>query len=186
MILNSDQLDALKDFCALILCGHNEAVFQRCKDYLENADDEYGGVPAVLYLLSGHDTDPADPFGNIADADKQLVKSQYYLISSDAGAPCTEDFFWFIENIKTARRLDLIVNREKFSDDDCIVEWLAELSEQLEDLYIVNFDGAGEDYHFTVMNKDDCEKVMELFRRMTAHIDGYSYTSCVITGDFQG
>ena len=42
-----------------------------------------------------------------------------------------EDFFWFIENIKTARGLDFTIDEEKFSDDDCIVEWLAELSAQL-------------------------------------------------------
>ncbi|MDE6686067.1 MAG: hypothetical protein K2K17_01975 [Lachnospiraceae bacterium] len=66
------------------------------------------------------------------------------------------------------------------------MEWLAELSAQLKDLSIVNFDGASEDYHFTIMNHDDCEKVMKLFERMTAHIDGYHYSSFLITSDFQG
>lgn len=184
--LNLNQIEALKDFCALILCGHREEVFCRCKECLENAVDEYRGIPAVLYVLSGHDIDPEDPFGNLADENKQLVKSQYYFVSSDAGAPDLEDFFWFIENIKTARGLDFTIDEEKFSDDDCIIEWLAELSAQLEDLYIVNFDGASEDYHFTIMNKEDCEKAMDLFKKMTADIDGYSYTSFVITSDFEG
>ncbi|MDE6686068.1 MAG: hypothetical protein K2K17_01980 [Lachnospiraceae bacterium] len=58
MALDPSQMDVLKSFCALILCGHHEDVFQRCKECLENAADE----------------------------DKQLVKPQYYLISSDAGA----------------------------------------------------------------------------------------------------
>lgn len=31
---------------------------------------------------------------------------------------------------------------------------------------IVNFDGAGEDYHFTIMGKDDCKKAMDLFQKM--------------------
>ncbi|MDE6744333.1 MAG: hypothetical protein K2J95_10690 [Lachnospiraceae bacterium] len=186
MALDPSQMDVLKSFCALILCGHHEDVFQRCKECLENAADEYGGIPEVLYVLSGQDIDADDPFGNVADEDKQLVKPQYYLISSDAGAPALEDFFWFIENIKAARGLDFTVNEENFSDDDCIVEWLAELSAQLKDLSIVNFDGASEDYHFTIMNHDDCEKVMKLFERMTAHIDGYHYSSFVITSDFQG
>ncbi len=186
MELNLRQTDTLKDFCALILCGHHEKAFRRCNECLENASDEYGGIPDILYVLSGHDVDPDDPFGNTADEDKQPVKPQYYLISSDAGAPDLEDFFWFIENIKTARELDFTIDEEKFSDDDCIVEWLAELSAQLEGLYIVNFDGAGEDYHFTIMSKDDCEKAMDLFQKMTAHIDGYSFTSCIITSDFQG
>lgn len=66
------------------------------------------------------------------------------------------------------------------------MEWLAELSTQLDGLYIVNFDGASEDYHFTIMDKDDCEKAMGLFKKMTSHIDGYSYTCFVITGDFEG
>lgn len=184
--LNSNQIEALKDFCALILCGYRKEVFCRCKECLENAADEYRGIPAVLYVLSGHDIDPEDPFGNIADEDKQLVKPQYYFISSDAGAPELEDFFWFIENIKTARGLDFTIDEEKFSDDNCIIEWLAELSVQLEDLYIVNFDGASEDYHFTIMNKEDCERAMDLFKKMTADIDGYSYTSFVITSDFEG
>ncbi len=87
---------------------------------------------------------------------------------------------------KTARGLDFTINKENFSDDDCIVEWLAELSTQLEGLYIVDFDGAGEDYHFAIMNKSDCEKARELFKRMTDHINGYLYTSSIITGDFQG
>ena len=186
MILHSDQIDTLKNFCALILCGHDEKVFHRCKEHMESAADEYLGIPAVLYVLSGHDTDPDDPFGNVADEDKQLVKSQYFLISSDAGAPDLEDFFWFIENIRTARGLDFSINEDKFSNDDCIVEWLAELSAQLDNLYIVNFDGAGEDYHFTIMDKDDCQKAMDLFKRLTAHINGYSYTSFIITSDFQG
>lgn len=186
MVLDSNQIDVLEDFCSLIVCRHNEAVFNRCKDCLENAVDEYGGIPDVLYVLSGHDIDPDDPFGNIADESKQLVKPQYYLISSDAGAPALEDFFWFIENIKTARGLDFAINKENFSDDDCIVEWLAELSTQLKGLYIVDFDGAGEDYHFTIMNKSDCEKARELFKRITDHINGYLYTSSIITGDFQG
>ena len=183
MILNSDQIDALRDFCALILCGHKEEVFHRCKECLENAADEYSGIPTVLYVLSGHDTDPS---GDLVDEDKQLVKPQYYFISSDAGAPDLEDFFWFIENVKTARGLDFTIDEEEFSDDDCIVEWLAELSAQLEDLYIVDFDGGSEDYHFTIMNKEDCEKAMDLFKKITAYIDGYSYTSSVITSDFQG
>ncbi len=184
--LNSNQIEALKDFCALILCGHREEVFHRCKECWENAADEYSGIPAVLYVLSGQDIDSEDPFGNIADEEKQLVKSQYYFISSDAGAPDLEDFFLFIENIKTARKLDFTIDEEKFSDDDCIIEWLAELSVQLEDLYIVNFDGGSEDYHFTIMNKKDCERAMDLFKKMTADIDGYSYTSLVITSDFEG
>ena len=178
---------ALQEFCDLILCGHNEAVFHRCKGYLEKAGDDYGGIPAVLYLLSGQDADPDDPFGNTADEEKQLVKPQYYFISSDAGAPCLEDFFWFIEDgIKTSRGLAFDIDRERFSDDDCIVEWLAALAAQLEDLYIVHFDGAGEDYHFTILNQADCEKAMGLFARMTAHVQGYSYTAFVITDDFQG
>jgi hypothetical protein len=37
---------------------------------------------------------------------------------------------------------------------------------------IVDFDGASEDYHFTFMSKDDCERAMDLFQKMTAHIDG--------------
>ncbi len=186
MVLDSNQVDVLKNFCALILCGHHEEVFNRCKDCLENAVNGYGGIPNVLYVLSGHDIDPDDLFGNVADQNKQLVKPQYYFVSSDAGAPALEDFFWFIENIKTARGLDFTINKEKFSDDDCIVEWLAELSAQLKDLYIVDFDGASEDYHFTIMNKDDCEKARDLFKRMTDHIDDYPYTSFVITSDFQG
>ncbi len=31
---------------------------------------------------------------------------------------------------------------------------------------IVNFDGAGEDYHFTIMGKNDCKKAMDLFQKM--------------------
>ena len=186
MILNMSQTDVLKDFCALLLCGHQEKAFRRCKECMENAADEYGGIPDILYVLSGNDVDPDDPFGNNASEDRQLVKPQYYLISSDAGAPDLEDFFWFVENIKTARGLDFTVDEEKFSDDDCIVEWLAELSAQLEGLYIVNFDGASEDYHFTIMSKDDCDKAMDLFKKMTAHADGYSFTSYVISSDFKG
>lgn len=186
MELNLSQTDVLKDFCALILCGHHEEAFRRCKEYLENAADEYGGIPDILYVLSGHDVDPDDPFGNMASEDKKSVKPQYYLISSDAGAPDLEDFFWFVENLRTARGLDFTIDKEKFSDDDCIVEWLAELSAQLEDLYIVDFDGASEDYHFTIMSKDDCERAMDLFQKMTAHIDGYTFKSFVITSDYQG
>lgn len=186
MVLNSSQIDVLKNFCALILCGHNVKAFHRCRECMENAEDEYGGIPDVLYVLSGNDIDPDDPFGNVADDDKQAVKPQRYLISSDAGAPDLEDFFGFIEDIRTARGLDFTVEEERFSDDDCIVEWLAELSAQLEDLYIVNFDGAGEDYFFTIMNKEDCDKARDLFKKMTAHIDGYSFSSCIITSDFQG
>ena len=186
MVLAPSQIEVLKDFCALILCGHHEDVFHRCKEYLENASDEYGGIPNILYVLSGQDIEPDDPFGNVADEGRQLVKPQYYLISSDAGAPALEDFFWFIENIKKARGLDFAIDGEKFSDDDCIVEWLAELAAQLKDLSIVGFDGASEDYHFTIMDKGDCEKSMDLFKKMTAHIDGYNYTSFVITSDFQG
>lgn len=181
--VSNPDFDALKEFCTLILCGHNENVFNRCKEHLKNATDELGGIPNVLYTLSGHDTDPDDPFGNIADADKQLVKSQYYFISSDAGAPCLEDFFWFIESIQKARGLDFVIDKKRFSDDNSIVEWLEELATQLEDLYIINFDGASEDYHFTIMNQADCEKAMDLFKRMTAYIDGYSYTSFFITSD---
>ncbi len=186
MALHSIQTDALKSFCDLILCGHEEKVFCRCKECLEHADDDYGGIPRVLYILSGNDTEPDDPSGDIADEDKPLVKQQFYLISSDAGAPDLEDFFWFVENLKTARGLNFAVDKEKFSNDDCIVEWLAELSVQLEDLYIVNFDGASEDYHFTIMSRDDCEKAMDLFKKMTAHVSGYSYTSYLITGSFEG
>ncbi len=186
MVLNLSQTDALKDFCALILCGHQEKAFCRCKECLENAADEYGGIPNMLYVLSGNDVDPDDPFGNMASEDKQTVKLQSYLISSDAGAPDLEDFFWFVENLKTSRGLDFALDEEKFSDDDCIVEWLAELAAQLENLYIVNFDGASEDYHFTIMSKDDCERAMGLFQKMTAPIEGYKFKSFVITDDFQG
>ncbi|MEZ3463170.1 MAG: hypothetical protein K1W23_13710 [Lachnospiraceae bacterium] len=186
MILNMSQTDVLKDFCALLLCGHQEKAFRRCKECMENAADEYGGIPDILYVLSGNDVDPDDPFGNMASDDKQSVKPQYYLISTDAGAPDLEDFFWFVENLRTARGLDFTIDEEKFSDDDCIVEWLAELAAQLENLYIVDFDGASEDYHFTIMSKNDCKKAMDLFQKMTSHIDGYTFKSFVITSDFQG
>ena len=180
-------LEALKEFCALILGGHHEDVFNRCKMYIENDDDEPGGIAQVLYVLSGQDIDPNDEFGNMADWNKQLVKPQSYLISSDAGAPCLADFFWFIEDgIKTARGLDFAIDKTKFSDDDCIVQWLAELATQLDGLFIVNFDGAGEDYHFTIMNKTDCDKAMALFAKMTAHIADYDYTASVIDADFGG
>ncbi len=186
MVLNSNQIDALKDFCALILCEYKEEVFQRCKECLESATDD-GGVADVLYVLSGNDTDPDNLIDeDIADEEKQLVKSQYYFVSSDAGAPELEDFFWYIDNIKTARGLDFSINEENFSEDDCIVEWLAELSAQLEDLYIVNFDGNSEDYHFTIMNKEESEKAMDLFQRMTDQICEYTYKSFVITSDFEG
>lgn len=184
MILDAKQTSALKDFCSLILRRHDEKVFQRCKECLENAADEYGGIPAMLYVFSGHDVDPDDPFGNIAD--EQLVEPQTYLVSSDAGAPALEDFFWFVENLKAARGLDFALDEESFSDDDCIVEWLAELAGELKGLYIVNFDGASEDYHFTIMNQEDCEKAMDLFARLTAHLDGYSFGASVITEDFEG
>lgn len=178
----SPDLDALKEFCTLILCGHNEKVFNRCKEHIANASDPYGSIPEVLYTLSGHAIDPDDPFGNVSDEEKQLVKPQYYLISSDAGAPCLEDFFWFIEDgIQKARGLNFTIHKEKFSDHDCIVEWLVELSAQLENFYIVQFDGASEDYHFTIMNLSECKKAMDLFKRMTAHIDTYVYTSFLIT-----
>lgn len=186
MILNMSQTDVLKDFCALLLCGHQEKAFRRCKECMENAADEYGGIPDILYVLSGNDVDPDDPFGNMASDDKQSVKPHYYLISTDAGAPDLEDFFWFVENLRTARGLDFTIDEEKFSDDDCIVEWLAELAAQLENLYIVDFDGASEDYHFTIMSKNDCKKAMDLFQKMTSHIDGYTFKSFVITSDFQG
>ncbi len=186
MEVYSDQISALREFCALILCGHNEEVFRRCRGYLEQAEEEYGGIPEVLYVLSGHDADPEDLWGNVADEEKQAVKPQYYLVSSDAGAPELEDFFWYIENLRTARGLDFTVDQAGFSEEDCIVEWLAELSAQLKDLYILDFDGAGEDYHFTILNREDCEKARELFGRMTAPIEGYSYTSFLITEDFEG
>ena len=51
---------------------------------------------------------------------------------------------------------------------------------------IVDFDGASEDYHFTIMSKNDCKKAMDLFQKMTSHIDGYTFKSFVITSDFQG
>jgi len=186
MELHSNQMDALREFCGLIIGGECDDVIRRCKAHMENAEDEYGGIPSVLYVLSGQDVDDDDPFGNIADDEKQLLKPQYCLISSDAGAPALEDFFWFVENLKKARGLDFTIDQGKFSNDDSIVEWLAELSTQLNGLYIVNFDGAGEDYHFTIMDQEDCEKARTLFRQMTAHIDGYTYGSFVITSDFQG
>jgi len=186
MELHINQINALKEFCTLVLCGYDESVIQRCKAHLENIDNEYGGVPQALYVLSGQDVDDNDPFGNVADNDKQLVKPQYYFISSDAGAPNLEDFFWFVENLKEARGLDFTFDEEKFSDDNSIVEWLAELSTQLNGLYIVNFDGASEDYHFTILDQKECERARGLFKKMTNHIDSYTFDSFVITSDFQG
>lgn len=186
MTLDSNQTEALKAFCTLILCGHREEVFLRCRECLENAADVYGGIPDVLYVLSGNDCEPGDPFGNTASPEKQLVKPQYYLVSSDAGAPDLEDFFWFIENIQAARGLAFTIDEEKFSDDDCIVEWLAELSRQLEGFSLINFDGASEDYHFTILRNEDCENAKALFQKITAHIEGYPYTAFEITEDFHG
>ena len=186
-MIASNQINVLKEFCALMLCGHQENAFQHCKTCMESAADEYGGIPDVLYVLSGHAVDSEDPFGNVADLEKQPVKPQYYMVSSDAGAQALEDFFCFIENKKAARGLTFSIHEEKFSDDDCIIEWLAELAGQLEGQYnIVNFDGASEDYHFTIMNKEDCEKAMNLFEQLTADIDGYSYKAFFITDDFEG
>ncbi len=186
MKLDSDRVDILKNFCAMILCGHREEVFRRCKDCVEKASDADDGIESILYVLSGSDVDENDPYQNVADKDKQLVKPQFYLISTDAGAPELEDFFWYIENIKTARGLSFPIDRENFSDDNSIVEWLAELSQQLEDLYIVDFGGSSEDYHFTIMNKDDCEKAIDLFHSLTTYISDNPYTSILITKDFKG
>lgn len=186
MTLNDEQAAALADFCALMLRGHNEGAFARCKEYLENAADEYGGVPEILYLMSGAAADPDDPWGNVADEEKQFAKPQYYLVSSDAGAPELEDFFWFVENIKEARGLDFALDRSKFSDGGALPEWLAELAAQLGGLCVVNFDGGGDDYHFTIMDEADCAKARRLFEKITSHIGGYSYASHVVTEDFRG
>ena len=60
------------------LCQYKEEVFQRCKECLESAADDCG-VADVLYVLSGDDTDPDNLIDeDIADEEKQLVKSQYY------------------------------------------------------------------------------------------------------------
>ena len=109
-MIASNQINVLKEFCALMLCGHQENAFQHCKTCMESAADEYGGIPDVLYVLSGHAVDSEDPFGNVADLEKQPVKPQYYMVSSDAGAPALEDFFWFIENIKAARGLTFSIH----------------------------------------------------------------------------
>lgn len=177
---------ALKEFCGLILCGENIPVYEHCKNYIENASDEFGGIPDVLYILSGNDEDSEDSFENAESADNPLVKPQSYLISSDAGAPELGDFFWFIDNLKAARGLDFTIRKERFSENTSLIEWLAELSAQLKDLYILNFDGAGDDYHFTILNKADCERAIELFQKMTAHVKGYDYETTIITPDFQG
>lgn len=122
MILHQNQLDTLKDFCDLILCGHHQDAFDQCREYMENTHDKYGGIPAILYLLSGMDSDPNDPWGNVANKEKQFVKPQYYLVSSDAGAPELEDFFWYIERLKVARGLNFPLHKERFSKDSSIVE----------------------------------------------------------------
>ena len=177
---------ALSDFCTLMLCGDNEGAFTRCREYMEEAEDEYGGVPEILYLMSGMAADPDDPWGNVADEEKQFVKPQHYLISTDAGAPELDDFFWFVENVKKARSLDLALDKERFSAGGSITDWLPELAAQLNGLYVVNFDGGGDDYHFTIMDQEDCAEARRLFEKITAHIEGYSYTSFIITENFCG
>lgn len=181
MKLDSNRADMLKRFCATILCGHREEVFRRCKDCVEKASDEVDGMESVLYVISGRDIDESDPYHNVADEDKQLVKPQCYLISTDAGASELEDFFWFIENLKTARGLSFPIDKKKFSDHNSIVEWLEELSEQLEDLYIVNFAGNSEDFHFTIMDRDDSEKAIDSFKSLTADTSDDDDTSFLIT-----
>ncbi len=183
MLLQADQADQLKEFCAIMLCGHREEVFCRCKACMESPADDSDGVEAILYVLSGSDIDPDDPYGNVADADKQLVQPQSYLISSDAGAPELEDFFWYLENLKAARGLSFSIEKDAFSEDESIVEWLAEFSRQLEDLRIVNFDGGSEDFHFTIMTQADCERAMALFQALTARSSNAPYASYLITAD---
>lgn len=172
--------EALKEFCSLILCGHNEDVYQCCKYHLENSIEE-DGIAEILYILSGYETYSED-----SEIDP-LVECQHYFISSDAGAPSLEDFFAFIEEgIMPARELQFSIHKENFSDEDCIIEWLAELAFQLKDLYIINFDVGSEDYHFTIMNKQDCERAMELFAKISSCDTSYEYSSMIITEDFAG
>ncbi len=162
MNLKHEKKAALSDFCDLILCGHNEDVFQCCVKCFENDPDEATAAESVLYVLSGFQID-----------DARATEPQFYLVSTDSGSPELEDFFWFVDNIKKARGLSFTLDREKFSNDYCIDTWLSELAQQLSDLYIVIFDCVSEDFHFTIMNEDDSIKAMELFGRFTSGISGY-------------
>ena len=168
MKLSSEQRNALSDFCDIILCGHNEDAFQCCVRCFENDPDETTAAESVLYVLSGFEIDGT-----------KVTEPQFYLVSTDSGAPELEDFFWFVDNIKKSRGLSFTLDSEKFSESCCIDTWLSELANQLNDLYIVSFDGVSEDFHFTIMNKDDSIKAMELFGRFTANIAGYEHSSSI-------
>lgn len=170
MKLNSKQEDMLKGFCDIILCGHNEDVFRHCKKALENDSGEGCGVANVLYALSGFDAD-------------EMIEPQFYLVSTDAGAPELDDFFCYVENIKKARDLSFPVDSDRFSDSDAIDLWLEELSQQLDGAYIIHFAEGSEDYHFTIMNKSDCQKAAKLFKGFTEGIDDNTYDSYIIGED---
>ncbi len=108
------KFDILKNFCAMVLCGHKEAVFRRCKDCIEKDSDEDDRIESILYVFSGSDVDENDPYRNVADEDKQLVKPQFYLISTDAGAPELEDFFGTLRILRQHEDYPFLLTEKKF------------------------------------------------------------------------
>lgn len=169
-------ISALKYFCDIILSGDNEGVITQCIQKMNITPQD---IESILYILAGYDD----------DIDETLIPLQYYLISTELTYPDREIFFSFINNgLKQARKSEFNIEKDKYLVTDTLIEWLREFSEQvkrLEDLYVICFDIGTDIYHFTILTKEQAEKSIEYFNRLTSHIKNYKCSAYYITEDFK-
>lgn len=167
-------LEAAREFCELILLGSNPEAVEACIETLK-LDDEFA-VSDMLHILSGY-----DEIGTVTDG---VVELQHYLITSDVGFPDLDIFYGFIDDgLNVARNLNLKYDKDMFDPDECMIEWMDELSVQIESqgLFIYAFDGGSDNYHYMIDTFDRGEKAIEEFNKITANVtNGYRFCGYTI------
>lgn len=150
--------DAIKEFCQLILCDTHQEVVEQCVSLMESGQID---LETLLYILSGYD----DIYSKNGEKlfEKPLVAEEFYLISSDCGAPDMDTFFWFIDGLKKYHELEFTYDKSKFSQDRAMDCWMGELVGQLEDLYILVFGANSDTYHYLITNKNTGNRLKILY-----------------------
>lgn len=161
MKLTDKTLKRLDKFCSLITHGKHKYIMPNLIEALKQTDD--GFMELVFAYLSDNYEDPK--------TEEIVVPEQYYIITSDNGAPDKKDFLCFMENLMRAHKVDFFFDRTAIDNKTALYCWLAETSEMvdrhLKTHYLVNFYTQSEDYHFTFVRKDDYEKIVKLYKQLS-------------------
>lgn len=144
-------VEGFTEFCRLILKDDPQNLMEYClRTYQseESLEERYDKV--LVDYFSGYTDEIEDPLPAV--------------ITSDAGAPSLDDYYWYLDLLKKSRGVEFTLDKTKFSNDYAIDTWIYETAEQLppQGLCVCCFASQSDDYQFTIAAPEEAERIIAL------------------------